>query len=103
MHDILRKKLIRLPDFTHADIDNMPDECFGCEMGTKPKRRPHKGTQDPALRYDDRAVVVYADAFGETKTPTRGGYQGRGTGFKWAMIFFTRRSRTSAVKLMNGR
>ena len=45
-------------------------------------------------------MVVYADAFGETRTPARGGYQGRGTGFKWAMVFVTRRSRTTAVKLM---
>ena len=59
-----------------------------------------RGTQDPRARYGDRAVVVYADAFGETRTPARGGYQGRGTGFKWAMVFVTRRSRTTAVKLM---
>ena len=100
MHAILHKKSICNPDFTHADIDAMPDECFGCEMGTLPKRKPHKGTQDPRARYGDRAVVVYADAFGETRTPTRGGYQGRGSGFKWAMVFVTRRSRTTAVKLM---
>ena len=93
MHDILTHKHERGLQFNHADIDAMPGQCPGCEFG-KPRRHPFKGTHDPEFR-GDRDVVVYMDAFGPTRTAARGGHHGRSKNIHYAMIFVTRRSRTS--------
>ena len=72
MHEILTKGHVRGAEYTHADVDAMPSECYGCETGHA-RRLPFKGTHDAAAR-GDRDVVVYADAFGKTRTAAHGGY-----------------------------
>ena len=90
MHNVLHKKLIKNPGYTHADVDAMPDECFGCEMG-KATRLKFSGSHIPGL--SDSDVVVYSDVFGPTRTKSHGDYDRY-------CLFVTRQCRWSYIYLM---
>lgn len=89
MAEILRKKLVLNPGYTHHDLDSWDAICAGCNLG-KARRLPHSSSWESAT---GREVWVMFDCFGKMSKPTMDGH-------RYMLLFVCWRSKMTYCQLL---